>query len=386
MKERNQLGIPNSDRELRVCIAAPSRDVYSETFIRKHAEGLPFETVFFSLDTLKPEDSLPLLQESPLASFRRSFLSKMGRYDRSKERIRCLTQWLQNRKIHVVLAEYGPTGLQVMAACMAARIPLVVHFHGYDSSRHDILEKHRSDYERMFSAASAIIGVSRSMCASLLKMGAPQQKIHYVPYFVDPGDFPKTSPKATPPVFLAVGRFVEKKAPFLTILAFKKVHEKYPDATLQMAGDGPLLEACRRLSHSLHLENAVTFHGKVDQKWVISAMSRSLAFVQHSVRAASGDSEGTPVAVLEAQCSGLPVISTKHMGIQDAVEEGVTGFLGEEGDIDFMADAMIRLCEASPELISTMSDAARARHQRFFSYDCTMGKLASVLRSASIGA
>jgi len=383
MKEMSRPVFPDSDSQFRVCIAAPSRDVYSETFIRKHAEALPFSTAFLSLDTFSTEDSQPLLQESLLASLQRSLLRRMGRYDRAKEQTRCLKNWLQKTKINLVLAEYGPTGVQVMEACKLARIPLVVHFHGYDASRYDILEKHRSDYERMFSIASAIIGVSRSMCGSLLKMGAPQEKIHYVPYFVDPVEFPKTHPKATPQVFLAIGRFVEKKAPFLTILAFKKVHEKFPDATLHMAGDGPLLESCRRLAQSLHLEHAVSFHGKVDQQWVISAMSRSLAFVQHSLLAESGDSEGTPVAVLEAQCSGLPVISTKHRGIQDVVQDGVTGFLGEEGDIDFMADAMIRLCEASPESISTISDAARARHQSLFSYDCTMGKLASVLRRSS---
>ena len=51
-------------------------------------------------------------------------------------------------------------------------------------------------------------------------------------------------------------------------------------------------------------------------------MQHARAFVQHSVTAADGDSEGTPVSILEAGAAGLPVVSTRHAGIPEGVVKG----------------------------------------------------------------
>src|SRR5690606_5350206 len=71
----------------------------------------------------------------------------------------------------------------------------------------------------------------------------------------------------------------------------------------------------------------------------------SIAMVQHSVTAENGDSEGTPLTILEASAAGIPVISTKHAGIPDIEINGETGFLTEEHDVDGMADNMIKILE-----------------------------------------
>ena len=83
------------------------------------------------------------------------------------------------------------------------------------------------------------------------------------------------------------------------------------------------------------------------------------AVVQHSLRCPSGDQEGTPVALIEAQMAGLPVVSTQHAGIPGVVIDGHTGFLVPEGDIGGMAEAMIRLAR-DPLLASQMGKAGRA--------------------------
>ena len=58
---------------------------------------------------------------------------------------------------------------------------------------------------------------------------------------------------------------------------------------------------------------------------VAALMRRSRGFIQHSLRTSDGDTEGTPVAVLEAMASGIPVIATRHAGIGEVIEHGVTG-------------------------------------------------------------
>ena len=139
---------------------------------------------------------------------------------------------------------------------------------------------------------------------------------------------------------MAAGRFVDKKAPHLTLLAFRKVLEHFPDAELVIVGDGPLLPVCRDLVRYYRMDANVTLPGVVTPGEVCEQFSHCAAFVQHSVTGRNGDMEGTPVAVLEAAAAGLPVIATRHAGIPDVVCHGQTGLLVDEHDVDGMATAM----------------------------------------------
>ena len=110
-------------------------------------------------------------------------------------------------------------------------------------------------------------------------------------------------------------------------------------------------------------------------------MQTARAFVQHSMTAPSGDSEGTPVAILEASASGLPVIATNHGGIPGAVLDGVTGYLVDEGDIEAMSERMRKLAQ-EPELAGVLGAAARAHVELQFGLQDTLGRLWAVICSA----
>jgi glycosyltransferase involved in cell wall biosynthesis len=196
------------------------------------------------------------------------------------------------------------------------------------------------------------------MTEQLVRLGAPREKVVYNAYGVDTAKFGKLCYDASPMQILAVGRFVEKKAPYLTILAFKKVLDELPGAKLVMVGAGELFDPCRQLIRSLHIERSVDLRGVLSHGQVAELMRTSQMFVQHSLVPASGDSEGTPVAILEAAASALPVVSTKHTGIVDAVIHGKTGWLVDEGDIDGMAD-YIRLLLRKPDLAVEMGKRGR---------------------------
>jgi glycosyltransferase involved in cell wall biosynthesis len=109
-------------------------------------------------------------------------------------------------------------------------------------------------------------------------------------------------------------------------------------------------------------------------------MRRARGFVQHSVEAESGDCEGTPVGILEAGASGLPVISTRHGGIPEVVVEGETGLLVDEKDVPGMAAHMIRLIR-EPDLAAQLGLAARRRVEALFTMERSLGQLWSVIRS-----
>ena len=265
-----------------------------------------------------------------------------------------------------------------MEACRQLGIPLIVHFHGYDASVHEVLKENAETYPVMFRIAAAVIVVSRAMERKLISLGAPAEKVHYNPYGINCNDFAGAEPADSPPVFLAVGRFVEKKAPQLTLKAFASVLRSMPDARLRMIGDGPLLEECRELSDELTIANAVTFLGAQPHEAVREEMRAARCFVQHSVEAANGDCEGTPLGILEAGASGLPVVSTRHAGIPDVVIEGETGFLVDERDVDEMAKNMLRLAQ-DPELAGRLGRAARKRIESDFSERRSLGQLWTII-------
>ena len=247
------------------------------------------------------------------------------------------------KRAEVTLAEFGPVGAGLVRPCQIAKVPLVVHFHGYDAYDRRTLEKYQKDYQEMFLSAAAFVVVSKAMCEQVVRLGAPREKVHLNSCGVDVLRFDSTDAGSNPPHFLAMGRFVEKKAHFLTILAFERALRQCHDIRLSLAGDGPLLDCCKQLVRALRLEEVVEFLGVVSHDRVPTMMRSFRGFVQHSVTAPSGDSEGNPVAVMEAGASGLPVVSTKHAGIPDTVAHGETGLLSEEMDIDSMANHMALL-------------------------------------------
>ena len=151
-----------------------------------------------------------------------------------------------------------------------------------------------------------------------------------------------------------------------------------------MAGEGPLLAACQELAKALRLEEHVRFAGRLDPPRVAELFRTARAFLQHSVTAPSGDSEGTPVAVIEAGAAALPVIATRHAGIPDVVIDGETGLLTDEFDIEGMAQHMIRLAQDG-QLAAALGRSARQRIASEFSSEKKIGHLREALASVTRG-
>ena len=364
--------------QARVCVVTSDVPAVTETFIRQHIEELaePTVHVFGWPARIGGHTVLPLAQR---------VAHKVRRHLRGEpetvEQSRSYELVFRRSRAQVVLAEYGEVGADVLDACKACGVPLVVHFHGYDASQIDIIERRRKSYQEMFSYASAIVGVSTTMVSMLVALGAPRDRVHYNPYGVDLERFEGATPGSAPPRFLAVGRFVAKKAPDLTLRAFARVRAAFPAATLRMIGGGHLLQSSRQLAEELGVAPAVTFSGFECDETVRAAMREARCFVQHSIVAPNGDMEGTPVAVLEASASGLPIVATRHAGILDAVREDETGYLVDEGDVEGMAVHMLRLAR-EPGEASRLGSAGREWIRRFLDAQTRLAGLRRIVAEA----
>jgi colanic acid/amylovoran biosynthesis glycosyltransferase len=342
-----------------LCIIKPNKSAFSETFVQAHIEGLAGnKKVVYGGAFPVYDDQDKTLIRSKLGLLSYLIQKRLLKRQNIKVRTNALKDYFINQKIDVVFAEYGMVGALVTEACRLAKVPLIIHFHGADAYHKPTLAKYGSLYKKAFAYASAIIAVSADMVERLKSLGAPADKIYNASCGIDTEAFPQLDISNSGQNFLFVGRFVEKKSPISLIKAFKLVTDKLPAAKLWMVGKGPLFDEAQALINELALGENITLTGVLKPDEIRELMKKMRAFVQHSVTAADGDSEGTPVTVLEASSAGLPVISTRHAGIKEAVIDGVTGFLVEEYDINGMAEKMIALAE-SPELAVKLGEAAR---------------------------
>ena len=165
-----------------------------------------------------------------------------------------------------------------------------------------------------------------------------------------------------------------KKGPLHTIRAFAS----QPHGQLWMVGEGPLLPEAKLLAEQLNLGERIRFLGVLSQVDVAALMRQVRVFVQHSLVAADGDSEGNPVAVMEAQLSGLPVVATRHAGIPEVVIDGQSGLLVEEGDVTGMAAAIERLLQ-DPALCARLGAAGRSQVLKGFTLEKHLADLSHFL-------
>ena len=344
-----------ADQAQRMLVFAPTRRAASETFVRANLAGLPFAvSAYFG-------DEFPLNQPARLAYGLSVLVSKAC----TRLGWLRLAEWpaalvalalIRRHRPDVVLAEFGFHAVRVMQAAAFAEVPFVVHFRGSDLSAQRRIGVLRGRYRRLVSIASGGVCKSKQMAAKLEQLGMLPSRILISASGANPALFKAGNPALSAPVFLAVGRFVAKKGPLKTIRAFAL----QPIGELWMVGDGPLFEDARRLVQDLQLQARVCFLGVKTQPEVADLMRQVRVFVQHSLIAPDGDSEGNPVSVMEAQLSGLPVVATRHAGIPDVVLDGCTGLLVEEGDVQGMAAAMERLM-ADPGLAARFGSAGRDR-------------------------
>jgi colanic acid/amylovoran biosynthesis glycosyltransferase len=368
----------------RLVLLSPERAATSETFIRAHRDLLPFKVQSlyrwrfpFQTENRRFVALVPgllrLLADRLHLTGLASWAERWGQHQ--------VARWLQHSKASAVLAEFGPLGAGIAPSCRLADIPLVVIFHGFDAYQHATLDRFRERYVDLFAIAEALVVVSEPMSNQLIKLGAHPDRIQVNPCGVDPTRFRAANPAAATPHFLTIGRFVGKKGPLLSIEAFAKAHEVEPTIRLTMIGTGPLLGACKSRAFELGINDVISFLGACSHDTVQAKLLEVRAVVQHSLCCSSGDQEGTPVALIEAQMAGLPVVSTLHAGIPGVVVHARTGFLVPEGDLDGMAEAMIRLAQ-NPQLAGEMGAAARAHALKHFTMERHINDLSATIRWA----
>jgi colanic acid/amylovoran biosynthesis glycosyltransferase len=184
-----------------------------------------------------------------------------------------------------------------------------------------------------------------------LRYGIKVADFPYAPRTMQPGETVH---------LLTVGRLVEKKGIEYVVRAIAKLRGQFPNLRYDVIGEGPLRAELEAVIESLGLTDVVTLHGAMPESAVRRMMHGAHIFLLCSVTARDGDEEGTPVALMEAQSCGLPVISTWHSGIPEIVAHGETGFLCQPRDANEIAERLTYLL-ASPDIWVRMGQKGHER-------------------------
>lgn len=372
-----------------IAIATSDYFVPGETFINRHVEQMfggdtvvicgrfngsdPYgKAIFERRGRLSMKDKLL----APFAALEGAALHGTSRLPYGDNRA-ALATFLRKHGVTAILAEFGTQALVVAKLGNELGIPVFTYWRGTDASAALTSRQRVRSYRLMMPRLAGMFSVSQFLLDNLARHGIRHPNAHVVPSGVDirrfaPGEKRRGS-------FLAVGRMVEKKAPQVTLRAFAAA-AKGRDAHLTVIGDGPLLEPSKAQAETLGIAAQVTFTGALPHAQVREHLLTTEVFLQHSVTAENGNTEGLPTAIQEALACGCITLSTRHAGIPEAVDDGVNGLLVDEWDEAAFAQKIDEILAMDDR--SVMAAAARATAVAKFDNEVGLARVEAVIRQA----
>lgn len=281
----------------------------------------------------------------------------------------------------VVHAQFGPSAVYALTYARLARRPLVVSFHGHDVPLLAQARRIRGPSRRYAWLGGPLLRrMALGLCASaelrdmLIAHGALPARLRVHRLGIDTQRFqPVARAHREGARVLMIGRLVEKKGFAYGLAAFAGV-QRARSATLTIVGAGPLDERLRAQARELGVEGRTRFVGAVPHDQVPEIMRSHDVLMAPSTVARDGDRDSGLMVLREAAACGLVAIATRHGGLPDSVEDGVTGFLVAERDVGGMVKRLERAC-ADAALRARMGAAARRKMEREFDISASMEAL-----------
>lgn len=238
---------------------------------------------------------------------------------------------------------------------------LVTAFRGHDTTL--LLNRNPEYYRELFEYGDCFLPVSEELKKRLIAAGCPPQKtmvlrsgIALERFSFDPlHRFVGNSIR-----LLSVARLVAMKGIEFALDAVARLLRQGIDVRYRIIGDGPLEHALKAKATDLGIDESVCWMGSQSSDTVIHEMRKADILLCPSVTTAEGEQEGIPNVAKEAMALGLSVVATRHGGVPELVEDGVTGWLVPERDPIALA-SVVRLIVEHPEAITPIVEAARKR-------------------------
>jgi len=337
---------------------------YSETFIADQGRYLPQYMPFycgFDSDSsglgLLPDSKVILLNKYAKHKNLAKILFRAGRFNH---------QWLSEIDAvspAIIHAHFLNDGIDALKLGQKLEVPLITTLHGHDITKPEKKSWLKCGRKAFFDRVDRVIAVSDYIYAQALENGCPEQKLLKHSIGIDLQKFSSEKHETGNPSLLFVGRLVEKKGCIYLLQALRILQKKNPDISLTIVGNGPLEDELRQYVTDHRLN--VAFVGRESAEQIRQRLSQAWVFVAPSITAENGDAEGLGMVFLEAQALKTPVVSYASGGVVEAVEDGVSGLLLKEKDIDGLAEKIAYLIE-NGTLRQKYGQNGRSRVEKLF--------------------
>ena len=327
---------------------------------RENAERFPFDNID--------------IVAKPAFHFLRRFWFRQLRdkpWQISGRELRALLGVLEKTDARLLHIYFGHIAVHLLPLIRAWPRPSIVSFHGADVMVDMNKPAYRETTRQMLDAVKLVLVRSESLRSAVVDLGCDEQKIEVQRTGIPLEEFPfrernfPTNDSEAEWRFVQAGRLIEKKGLPVTLRAFASFLKRYPNATLTIAGEGPLLGHLQDLARELTIDNCVSFTGFISQEQLRDLYSGSHIFLHPSETGPDGNQEGIPNSMLEAMASGLPVFATEHGGIPEAIKHGVSGVLVPERDDQELAWALLNAVEDRHFLSQLARNGAEVVREKF---------------------
>jgi len=302
---------------------------------REQAGRYPFEPIYKA--------------PKPATHFLRRFWFRQLRdmpWQISGRELRVLQGILSKTDARLLHIYFGQIAVHLLPLIRSWKKPSIVSFHGADVTVDMNKPIYRETTRQMLGAVKLVLVRSESLRRAVIHLGCDERKIEIQRTGIPLDEFPFRErdyfvTAATELRFVQAGRLIEKKGLPVTLRAFALFLRQHPNATLTIAGEGPLLGQLQNLAGELNINGRVSFTGFMSQEQLRKIYYASHIFLHPSQRGHDGNQEGIPNSMLEAMASGLPAFATDHGGIPEVIQNGLSGVLVPEGDHEKLAAALL---------------------------------------------
>jgi colanic acid/amylovoran biosynthesis glycosyltransferase len=294
-----------------------------------------------------PFDAVQLVPK-PATHFLRRFWFMQVRsmpWQISDAELRALVAVLRKTDARLLHIYFGQIAVHLLPLIRAWKKPSIVSFHGADVTVDMNKPAYRGATREMLESVNLVLVRSESLRRAVIDLGCDPRKIEVQHTGIPLEEFPfreRSFPQDGAWRLVQASRLIEKKGLPITLRGFAVFVDRYPNAILTIAGEGPLLGELQKLARELNIEGRVSFTGFISQEELREIYYRSHIFLHPSQIGHDGNQEGIPNSMLEAMASGLPAFATEHGGIPEAIENGVNGVLAPERDDPALAHALLK--------------------------------------------
>jgi colanic acid/amylovoran biosynthesis glycosyltransferase len=234
-------------------------------------------------------------------------------------------------------AHFGPVGWMVVDAGLT---PVVASFYGYDAAVKQVLSYWGRRYPELFTRAAAIVVEGPAMGRRLTQLGAAEERVRVLPLIADVDTLVWRPPTPDGPIrVLMAGRLLAKKGFALGIEALAP-RCAAGEVELTLMGDGPEADALHAIAVRHGITDRVTRMAFADRETYRQVLAATDIFLQPSLTAPDGDSEGgAPTTLLDAQALGALIVASDHADIPFVVDPSAA-YLFAEGNLAALSAAV----------------------------------------------